>query len=75
MLLQVAWLTPCEIFTPLYGQAVAKYLLADCNRHARNRIDILEIGGGTGILAKDILDCIKQASFPKKPLKLYSNSR
>ena len=32
--LQVAWLTPSELFTPYYGAAVASFLLAE---HARMR--------------------------------------
>jgi Putative S-adenosyl-L-methionine-dependent methyltransferase len=80
--LQVAWLTPVEIFSPHFGAAIANYLTT---QHLFNRIFtsrsnkrtnlnvsshkindnnesplvIYELGGGTGTLAKDILNWLR----------------
>lgn len=59
--LQVAWLTPCEIFTAHYGRAVAHFLLQQheaCRKTAPLRI--WELGAGTGTLARDILNHYRQ---------------
>lgn len=51
------WLTPAEIFRPWLGRAVAKYVLEE-RRHlwgAREPLVIVEVGGGTGTLAVDVL--------------------
>lgn len=53
--LQVSWLTPAEIFQPHYGQAVTTAIMR--NRSAKQPLNIIEIGGGSGRLAKDILVC------------------
>lgn len=61
---QVAWITPSELFTPAYGAAVGAFIL---RRHAEafapKRLRIIEVGGGNGTLAKDILvRCAEWAS-------------
>jgi len=52
----VAWITPSEVFTPVYGAAIASYIL---QRHAERGgaapLRIVEVGGGNGTLAKDVL--------------------
>eukprot|EP00968_Pinguiococcus_pyrenoidosus_P020241 scaffold2325_cov257-Pinguiococcus_pyrenoidosus.AAC.11 len=57
------WLTPAEIFRPHYGSAVAEYLLA---AHARwapaEPLRIVEIGGGNGVAALDILERLRLAA-------------
>jgi hypothetical protein len=53
---QVAWITPSELFTPAYGAALGAVIL---QRHAGaaapQPLRIVEVGGGNGTLAKDIL--------------------
>lgn len=51
------WLTPAEIFRPWLGRALAKYCLEE-RRHlwgASEPLVIVEVGGGTGTLAADVL--------------------
>jgi SAM-dependent MidA family methyltransferase len=52
----VAWITPSELFTPAYGAALGAFIL---QRHAETAAEeplrILEVGGGNGTLARDIL--------------------
>lgn len=52
--LQVSWLTPAEIFQPFYGHAVAAALLEKLP--PKQPLDIIEVGGGSGRLARDVLD-------------------
>ena len=61
---QTSWLTPSEIFTPFYGRAVANFVL---DRHAQmaapqDPLRIFEIGGGTGTLARDVLQHVRVAA-------------
>ena len=61
---QASWLTPSEIFTPYYGRAIANYIL---DKHCQmaepgSKLSILEIGGGTGTLARDVLDHVRSAA-------------
>ena len=54
--LKVAWLTPAEIFSPVYGGAIAALIREQHRLRAPGRkLNIVEIGGGTGTLAADIL--------------------
>ena len=50
------WLTPSELFSPHYGRAVARFLLA---RHARLKppapLVVYEVGPGSGRHAGDVL--------------------
>ena len=50
---QVSWLTPAEIFQPHYGHAVAQCILKE-HKHEQP-LNIIEIGAGSGRLARDIL--------------------
>lgn len=52
--LQVSWLTPAEIFHPHYGRAVATSMLQSFPPN--QPLGIIEVGGGSGRLARDILD-------------------
>ena len=57
-----AWLTPCEIFTPYYGEAIARSIVA---RHKRaygssEPLQLLEIGGGNGTFAADVLRFLRR---------------
>ena len=66
--LQTAWLTPTEIFTPYWGEAIAKYMHEQTSMVDRklSQLDIVEVGGGTGTLARDILTW-----FRREDHKLY----
>lgn len=54
--MQVAWITPSELFTPAYGGAIGAFIL---QRHAAigggQPLRIVEVGGGNGTLAADVL--------------------
>eukprot|EP00899_Mesostigma_viride_P015040 jgi/Mesvir1/23537/Mv18237-RA.2 len=54
--LQHSWLTPVEIFQPWYAFALAKYIL---HKHAAipgsPPLKVVEIGGGNGTCARDVL--------------------
>lgn len=53
---QVAWLTPAEIFSPHYGKAIAACILESQQKALDVQpLRIIEVGGGTGTLAADIL--------------------
>lgn len=60
--LQTSWLTPAEIFHPVYGQAVASAMLQHSSK-VSTPVNIIEVGGGSGRLAKDVLDHL-QAQAP-----------
>ncbi len=62
---QVAWLTPVEIFKPWYGYALAKYIL-EYHRHVLQEaspLTIYEVGGGTGTLATCVLVSLQHAGL------------
>ncbi|EFN53988.1 hypothetical protein CHLNCDRAFT_25175, partial [Chlorella variabilis] len=62
--LQASWLTPVEIFQPHYGRAVAACILHRWRQLAAAApppLLIYEIGGGTGTLARNILDWLREA--------------
>ena len=57
-----AWLTPCEIFTPFYGEAVARSIV---ERHKAAYgpavpLQMLEVGGGNGTCASDVLRYLRR---------------
>jgi hypothetical protein len=57
-----AWLTPCEMFTPFYGEAVARSIV---ERHkatygASTPLQMLEVGGGNGTCARDVLHYLRR---------------
>ncbi|CAL5218657.1 g361 [Coccomyxa viridis] len=62
--LEASWLTPSEIFTPYYGRAIANFILDKHSQMAEpgSKLSIVEIGGGTGTLARDVLDHVRSAA-------------
>ena len=57
----VSWLTPAAIFDPHYAHAVARYFLeAHRSRVQGEGLKIYEVGGGTGAVARSILDFVRQ---------------
>lgn len=60
----LSWTTPCNLFSPHYGAAIARALcrlVAEAAGRqsaapAGRALRIVEIGGGTGVLARDVLD-------------------
>jgi len=57
------WHTPTELFRPYYGEAIARYLVANYKLQQYPYEDLLiyEIGAGNGTLMMNILDYIRQA--------------
>jgi 16S rRNA A1518/A1519 N6-dimethyltransferase RsmA/KsgA/DIM1 with predicted DNA glycosylase/AP lyase activity len=53
-----AWLTPVEVFAPHYSQALARYMLSSPFLKDQ-RLEVFEIGGGSGSNALHILDYLK----------------
>eukprot|EP00191_Tetraselmis_sp_GSL018_P003404 CAMPEP_0177611364 /NCGR_PEP_ID=MMETSP0419_2-20121207/20447_1 /TAXON_ID=582737 /ORGANISM="Tetraselmis sp., Strain GSL018" /LENGTH=351 /DNA_ID=CAMNT_0019107079 /DNA_START=334 /DNA_END=1389 /DNA_ORIENTATION=+ len=70
--LQVAWLTPSEIFRPHYGAALAECILSYHLRHSDSNepLEIFEIGAGTGTVALDILDHLRESNH-----EIYASAR
>jgi hypothetical protein len=69
IVMQTSWLTPSEIFTPYYGRAVANFVLdkhaqlaASSSTTAEEPLRVFELGGGTGTLARDIMDHVRSAA-------------
>ena len=57
-----AWLTPSECFTPFYGEAIARSIVA---RHKATYepgtpLQMLEVGGGNGTCASDVLRFLRR---------------
>jgi hypothetical protein len=57
------WHTPTELFRPYYGEAVAKYLVANykLSQYPYHDLIIYEMGAGNGTLMLNILDYIRDA--------------
>lgn len=57
------WHTPTELFRPYYGDAIARYLVANYKLQLYPYEDLLiyEMGAGNGTLMMNILDYIRQA--------------
>lgn len=55
------WHTPTELFAPHYGDAIARYLLANykLTLYPYHDLIIHEVGAGNGTLMRNILDYIK----------------
>lgn len=68
------WLTPTEIFSPHIGSTLASYITDRVEEKKRQgwagTLNIYEIGGGTGTLAKDALDWLREHRYD-----LYSSCR
>lgn len=56
------WHTPTELFQPYYGQALARYILANykLNNYPYSDLVIYEVGAGNGTLMLDILDYLEE---------------
>lgn len=57
--LQVAWITPSELFSPAYGQGIAACISQHHASRPSSPLDIVEIGGGNGTLAADIMNSLR----------------
>eukprot|EP00835_Amoeboradix_gromovi_P004132 NODE_305_length_11349_cov_0.358222.p3 type:complete len:438 gc:universal NODE_305_length_11349_cov_0.358222:180-1493(+) len=54
------WHTPSELFSSIYGQIMANYVIEQYQNKADNKsCTILEVGAGNGTLMEDLLDFIK----------------
>jgi hypothetical protein len=58
------WHTPCEIFRPIYGQGIARYVLERFAERYPEEFVIYEIGPGNGSLCKDVLDQLQKENKP-----------
>jgi SAM-dependent MidA family methyltransferase len=64
-----AWCTPVELFQPVYGEALAHYI--DRTRlPTEEPLHIVEIGGGTGTCARNVVDY-----FRRRRPDFYKNMR
>lgn len=56
------WHTPTELFQPYYGQALARYILANykMNSFPYGDLIIYEVGAGNGTLMLNVLDYLEQ---------------
>jgi SAM-dependent MidA family methyltransferase len=70
-----AWITPCELFKPFYSYTVANYMLNKIenwqkkSRKQTKKLQVIEIGPGTGTFADSMLDFFKNYD-----LNLYRNT-
>jgi hypothetical protein len=57
------WHTPTELFRPYYGEAIARYLVANykLSLYPYHDLIIYEMGAGNGTLMLNILDYIREA--------------
>src|SRR5690606_8928172 len=57
------WHTPTELFQPYYGEAIARYLVANykLSVYPYHDLVIYEMGAGNGTLMANILDYIRSA--------------
>eukprot|EP00834_Sanchytrium_tribonematis_P006786 NODE_536_length_6333_cov_0.998877.p1 type:complete len:439 gc:universal NODE_536_length_6333_cov_0.998877:4877-3561(-) len=55
------WHTPSELFSPIYGQIMANYIIEQSQNCGTNEnFTVLEVGPGNGTLMNDILDFLKE---------------
>ncbi|WFD29179.1 hypothetical protein MSPP1_000184 [Malassezia sp. CBS 17886] len=68
------WHTPTQLFSPYYGQALARYLVAEYKLRLFPYHDLVvyELGGGAGTLARDILDYIEEVEPEVYPRMRYN---
>jgi hypothetical protein len=59
--LRQLWHTPTELFSPYYGEAIARYLVEDYkyNFYPYHDLNIYEMGAGNGTMMLNILDFIR----------------
>jgi hypothetical protein len=53
------WLTPSEIFSPWMGRSIASFIASSQPNGRQGYRRIIEVGSGSGTLAKDICDFLK----------------
>lgn len=60
--LRQLWHTPTELFQPYYGEAVARYLVANykLSLYPYHDLILYEMGAGNGTLMRNIMDCIRR---------------
>jgi len=59
--LRQLWHTPTELFSPYYGEAIARYLVEDYkyNAYPYHDLNIYEMGAGNGTMMLNVLDYIR----------------
>jgi hypothetical protein len=59
--LRQLWHTPTELFSPYYGEAIARYLVEDYkyNFYPYHDLNLYEMGAGNGTMMLNILDYIR----------------
>ncbi|GIL64584.1 hypothetical protein Vafri_18474 [Volvox africanus] len=60
--LETSFLTPAELFSPWYGACIARHIVEHRRHHLAlegQPLLIVEVGGGNGTLARDILDWLR----------------
>ncbi|KAF2270630.1 DUF185-domain-containing protein [Lojkania enalia] len=59
--LRQLWHTPTELFSPYYGEAIARYLVEDykINFYPYHDLNIYEMGAGNGTMMLNILDYLR----------------
>lgn len=59
--LRQLWHTPTELFSPYYGEAIARFLIGDyeMNLYPYHDLNIYEMGAGNGTMMLNILDYIR----------------
>ena len=64
--LETKWLTPSEIFSPYLGRAIANHIAS------LGVTRVVEIGSGTGTLARDIVDSLKAREYADRKFEFVS---
>ena len=54
-----AWVTPCELFKPFYSYTIANFMLNQLENIGKRKLNVIEIGPGTGTFADSMLDFYK----------------
>ena len=55
------WHTPSELFSPIYGQLMANYVIEQYEKRCKHKnCTILEVGAGNATMMNDILDFIQR---------------
>ncbi|GFR52698.1 hypothetical protein Agub_g15325, partial [Astrephomene gubernaculifera] len=60
--LETSFLTPAELFSPWYGACIARHMVEHRRHHLGMEgqpLVVVEVGGGNGTLARDILDWLR----------------
>eukprot|EP00198_Chlamydomonas_reinhardtii_P004507 XP_001693843.1 predicted protein [Chlamydomonas reinhardtii] len=60
--LETSFLTPAEMFSPWYGACIARHMVEHRRHHLGMEgqpLHIVEVGGGNGTLARDVLDWLR----------------